>query len=194
MLKIDNQMELDVASNHELYRKLLPEHHKLRKILKLTDFYFIIDELKDNYCLDTGRNATDPILLFNYLMLKVIYKLSDVDLVERTSYDLSFKFFLGWDPLDTQFINPATVSKVRRKDLIDDSLMSSLIGKTTEIANDKNLIKSKSIIVDSTHTGARYNLKSPIEVLMELANNLRTNVYSYNEDYIGKFPKNQVME
>ena len=40
-----------------------------------------------------------------------------------------------------------------------------LINKTVEIALEKGIIKSKSIIVDATHTVARYNQKSPREVL-----------------------------
>lgn len=36
-----------------------------------------------------------------------------------------------------------------------------LIQKTVEIALEKDLITSKSIIVDATHTKARFNQKSP---------------------------------
>ena len=33
--------------------------------------------------------------LIRYLILKETYTLSDVDVVERSMYDMSFKFFLG---------------------------------------------------------------------------------------------------
>ena len=45
-----------------------------------------------------GRNAIDPICMFKYLLLKAIFELSDVDIVERSKYDLSFKYFLGMAP------------------------------------------------------------------------------------------------
>ena len=32
--------------------------------------------------------------MFKYLLLKAIYDLSDVDVVERSRYDMSFKYFL----------------------------------------------------------------------------------------------------
>ncbi|MDQ0089513.1 hypothetical protein J2T12_002925 [Paenibacillus anaericanus] len=32
---------------------------------------------KERYCLDNDRNAIDPIRMFKYLLLKVIFELSD---------------------------------------------------------------------------------------------------------------------
>ncbi|MBU3099907.1 transposase [Clostridium sp. DSM 17811] len=42
-----------------------------------------------------GRGDINPIMLFKYLLLKVIYELSDEDVVGRTLYDMSFKYFLN---------------------------------------------------------------------------------------------------
>ena len=60
----------------------------------MVDFSFIYDELLANYCLDNGRSAVPPIRMFKYLLLKSIYDLSDIDVVERSKYDMSFKYFL----------------------------------------------------------------------------------------------------
>lgn len=38
--------------------------------------------------MDNGRKAIDPIQLFKYLLLKVIFELSDVNIVERLRYDM----------------------------------------------------------------------------------------------------------
>ena len=81
-----------------IYDRLIPRDHILTKINELIDFSFIVDELREKYCLVDGRNAFSPILLFKYLLLKVIYNLSDRDLVERSLYDMSFKYFLGLRP------------------------------------------------------------------------------------------------
>ncbi|MHC2180200.1 hypothetical protein ACVLHI_000591 [Paenibacillus sp. PvR053] len=42
-----------------------------------------------------------------------------------------------------------------------------MVNKTVEIAIEKEIIKSKAIIVDATHTKARYNQKSPKEILLD---------------------------
>jgi hypothetical protein len=44
-------------------------------------------------------------------------------------------------------------------------LLDMLIGKTVEIALEKEIIQSKTIIVDATHTKARYNQKTPKKFL-----------------------------
>ena len=63
-----------------------------------------------------------------------------------------------------------------------------LIQKTVKIALEKNLIKNKSIIVDATHTKARFNQKSPKEFLMEKSKLLRKAVYQVDEGMKKKVP------
>ncbi|HAM63819.1 MAG TPA: IS1182 family transposase [Erysipelotrichaceae bacterium] len=173
---------------HELYLRLVPENNKLRKLLELSDFGFAYDELQTNYCLDNGRNATSPILLMKYLILKIIYRLSDEDVVDRTLYDLSFKYFLELDPMEVELIHPATLTKFRRKRLKDSELLNQLIGESIAIAKKHQLIESSTLILDSTHTRAKYNLLSPREALIEESKELRKTVYGYRQNYHDKFP------
>src|SRR5690606_7432823 len=128
------------------------------------------DRLRSKYCLDNGRNAVPPIRMFKYLLLKSIFDLSDMDVVERSKYDMSFKYFLDMAPEDP-VIEPSSLTKFRKLRLQDVGLLDLLIQKTVEIALDKNLINSKTIIVDATHTKARYNQKSPVDFLMEKSKN-----------------------
>jgi hypothetical protein len=48
---------------------------------------------------------------------------------------------------------------------------------------------SKTLIVDSTHSEARYNAKSAREYLLEICKNLRKKVYDIDESYTEKMPK-----
>ncbi|HDR7214985.1 TPA: IS1182-like element ISBcy1 family transposase, partial [Bacillus cytotoxicus] len=122
-----------------------------------------------------------------YLLLKSIFDLSDVDVVERSKYDMSFKYFLDMAPED-MVIDPSSLTKFRKLRLTDVGLLDMLIQKTVEIALEKNLIKNKSIIVDATHTKARFNQKSPKEFLMEKSKLLRKAVYQVDEGMKEKFP------
>ena len=63
-----------------------------------------------------------------------------------------------------------------------------LINKTVEVAIEKEIIKSKSIIVYATHTKARYNQLSPREILMDRSKKLRKAIYQINESMKNKFP------
>src|SRR5699024_9784223 len=86
----------------------------------------------------------------------------DVDIVERSKYDMSFKFFLDMAP-EESVIEPSSLTKFRKLRLKDVNLLDMLINKTVEIAIEKEVIKCNSIIVDATHTKARYNQKSLYE-------------------------------
>ena len=123
--------------------------------------------------------------MFKYLLLKTIYSISDVDVVERSRFDMSFKYFLGMVPEEGE-INPSSLTKFRKLRLKDADLLNLLIGKTVSIAIEKGLIRSKSIIVDATHTLSKSNPFTAIEVLKERSKLLRKAVYHIDEDWNAK--------
>lgn len=170
-----------------IYDLVVPKDNMLRKINELIDFSFVYDELLDKYCSNNGRNAIDPIRMFKYLLLKSIFDLSDMDIVERSKYDMSFKYFLGMAP-EASVIESSSLTKFRRLRLKDMNLLEMLINKTVEIAIEKGIIKSNSIIVDATHTSARYNQKSPREILQERSKRLRKSVYEIDENIKNTLP------
>ena len=182
---LNTQQRIKFSEHAVLYDMLIPKDNKYRLIDELIDFSFIYDELKDKYCLNNGRNAADPIKLFKYLMIKAVENLSDVDVVEHSRYDLSYKRFLGLMPED-DVIDPSLLTKFRRQRLKDVNLLDMLIAKTVGVALDKGIIKTKTIIVDATHTVSRANALSPIDVLKMRSKELR--------DRISRWPGNEDLE
>lgn len=170
-----------------IYDLVVPKENILRQINELVDFSFIMEELKAKYCLDNGRNAIPPIRMFKYLLLKMIFKISDVDVVERSQYDMSFKYFLDMAPEDP-VINPSSLTKFRRQRLQDVQLLDLLIAKTVEIAIEKNIITSKTLIVDATHTLSRYQKQTPKEYLQNQAKKVRKTIYSFDDSIKEKLP------
>ena len=185
LLMLNIQQKIKFSEHAVLYDMLIPEDNKYRLIDELIDFSFIYDEIKDKYCPDNGRTAADPIMLFKYLMIKVIDNFSDVDVVEHSRYDLSYKRFLGLMPED-DVIDPSLLTKFRRQRLKDVDLLDMLIGKTVGVALDKGIIKTKTIIVDATHTVSRANALSPIDVLKMRSKEVR--------DRICRWPGNEGIE
>lgn len=184
---IQQQQTLTLSPYMSIYDLVVPKDNILRKMYELIDFSFVYNELMDKYCHDNGRNAIHPIRMFKYLLLKSIHDLSDVDIVERSKYDMSFKYFLDMAPEDV-VIEPSSLTKFRKLRLKDVDLLDMLINKTVEIALEKGIIKSKSIIVDATHTKARYNQMSPKEILMDRSRKLRKSIYKVDESMKSKFP------
>jgi hypothetical protein len=145
-------------------------------------------------CLEVERKNESPIRMFKYLLLKTIFTVSDVDVVERSRYDMSFKYFLEMAP-EAEVIDPSSLTKFHKLRLKDMDLLNLLIGKTVSLALEKGIIKSKSIIVDATHSLSRSNPYSAIEVLRQRSKLLRKAVYSMDEDFKKLMPeKNELSD
>lgn len=185
---LSQEQELILSEYSGLYDIVVPQDNLLRRINTLVDFSFVYQELVDKYCSDNGRMAESPIRMFKYLLLKVIYDISDMDVVERSRYDMSFKYFLGMAP-EEDVINPSSLCKFRKLRLKDMDLMNLLIKKTVDIAIEKGVIKSRTIIVDATHTASRSNPYSPLEILRLRSRQLRKAIYDADEGMKDTLPK-----
>ncbi|PWK75370.1 transposase [Mucilaginibacter oryzae] len=148
------QQQIQFSSFSGLYELIVHKDNLLRKINDLVDFTFIYDEPVSKYRTTNGRAAESPVRMFKYLLLKTIFTVSDVDVVERSQYDMSFKYFLEISP-EEGVIDPSSLTKFRKLRLKDNDLLNLLINKTVTIAIEKGIIRSKSIIVDATHSLSR---------------------------------------
>lgn len=178
---LSSQLKLSLSYYSDLYDMIVPKDHILRKIRELVDFSFIYDELKNKYCLDNGRNAKNPILLFKYLLLKYLYNLSDNGVVERSRYDMSFKYFLELTP-EEEVIHPSLLTKFRKQRLKDENILDLLINKSVELAINQGVLKSNTIIVDSTHTEARYHKTTQREMLKKASTSLKAALKDSDKD------------
>ncbi|STO07498.1 IS1182 family transposase [Exiguobacterium aurantiacum] len=171
-----------------LYDLLIPADDELRLIHDLVSFDFITDLLEDTYCHDNGRMAVHPVRMFKYLFLKAHSNLSDVDLVRRAKTDLTYKYFLDLAPED-DVINPSSLTKFRRQRMDDDELLDKLIGHTVEVAKGMGLLKGRTLIVDATHSRARYGQKPIRQAIIDETKRLRQACYQSSVDAKGRFPE-----
>ena len=181
------QQKMQFSEYSSLYDLIVPKDNLLRKINDLIDFSFIYEELLAKYCHNNGRTAECPVRMFKYLLLKVIYTISDVDVVERSRFDMSFKYFLGLLPEDS-VINASSLTKFRKLRLKDTDLLNLLISKTVAISIDKGIIRSESIILDATHTLSKSNPFSALDILRERSKQLRKTVYKFDEQWKERMP------
>jgi len=186
MLVLQNKIQF--SEFNCLYDLIVPKDNFLRKINDLIDFSFIHEELVNKYCHNNGRTAESPIRMFKYLLLKTIYTLSDIDVVDRSRFDMSFKYFLDMTP-EEGVINSSSLTKFRKLRLKDTDLLNLLISKTVSIAIEKGIIRTKSIIVDATHTLSKSNPFSAIDVLRTRSKQLRKVVYSFDEGWKDRMPE-----
>jgi len=104
---------------------------------------------------------------------------------------MSFKYFLEMAP-EQGVIDPSSLTKFRKLRLKDTDLLNLLIGKTVSIAIEKGIVRSRSIIVDSTHSLSRSNPFSAVQVLKERSKLLRKAVYAIDKNWKGRMPDKNV--
>lgn len=182
------QESLVLSPHLSLYDMLIPKDHFLRQMNELVDFSFINEALAGCYSNEMGRLPIPPIQMFKYLLLKELSNLSDRDLMERARYDLSYKYFLDLAPEDP-VADYTTLSKFRTIRLKDVRLLNTLIQKTADIALELGIIKSKTMLVDSTHSKSRFQAYSPQDILYKRAKKLRQAIYQANESAKESMPK-----
>ena len=173
-----NQTSLVLSPYSKIFDVVVPANHRLRLLKDKVDFSFIRKEVKDNYCLDNGRNAEDPVRMFKYLFLKCMYDLSDQNQIKKKIKNKAIKFFLDIAP-EAEVIDPSLLSKFRRKRLKDMKLMDFLIAKSIKMAVDLVLMKSLTLIIDATHTCSHYNPYASLELLRLRSKQLRHAIYNF---------------
>jgi len=186
---LQQQKTLNLSPYSELYDLLVKKDSDLRRIHDEIDLSFVYSELVKNYSEDNGRTAVDPIRMFRYLLLKVIYDLSDVAVVERSLTDLSFKYFLDMAPEEVNLIDPSSLAKFRKLRLKSIDLLNLLIGRTIAIAKQKKLIKKGTIIIDATHTSARAMVYKPVVYMHMRINRLAKTLEVLHKNLVKSFPK-----
>lgn len=191
MLRTYEQLQFNFNEHYnDLYDILVPKDNKYRIIKENVKFNFIYDALEDKYCLDNGRDAVSPVLLFKYLIIKDLEHLSDEDVVKHSLYDLSMKYFLDMNVDETKLIHPSLLTKFRKLRLKDNNLLQTLLNQTTALGIKKGKINPSNLVMDATHSKAKYNSISPREMLIQRSKELRKIVYSFDgADMKEKFPK-----
>jgi transposase len=90
--------------------------------------------------------------MFKLCLLEYLYKLSDPEIVKRTQTDVAYRWFLGLNIADKVPDN-TTISHFRSKRL-GDKLFEEFINAIVKTCIDKELVKSKRYMIDSTDVAA----------------------------------------
>ena len=185
MLRIDNQLKFSEYEN--LYDVVVPKNNILRKIRETIDFSFVNLMLAKSYCEHFGRPAKEPEMMFKIMFLKRMYDLSDEVLVDNLGYNMAYKYFIGLAPED-ETIDPSLLTKFRKTRITED-ILEEMITETMRQAIEKGLVKSRAIIVDSTHSYSKGNPETPTQILRRMTKTLRKEIYKTQVDLAEQFPE-----
>lgn len=149
----DTQSEMEFVSIEEL----VPEEHLLRKVDRAIDFEFIRDRVKDLYCLDNGRPAVDPVMLFKMLVIGYLFGIrSERQLVRDIQVNMAYRWFLGLGLRDA-VPDASTISQNRRRRFTESTIYQEIFDEIVLQAMEKKLVNGRVLYTDSTHLKASAN-------------------------------------
>lgn len=178
--------QLTASFHAELYQ-LVPKDHLLRKIDAAVDFGFVHELVEDSYCKYYGRPANEPELLFRLLFLQILYNLSDERMIQEAGVNLAYKWFVGINPEDP-LPDASQLSRFRNHRL-GASQVEDVLKHVVSQCIKQGLVKSKTIIMDATHTLAGSQKQKPFEVLRDAAKRLFRVVVKRHPKLEKKLPK-----
>lgn len=155
------------SSLHSSLYNRIPQNHILKLINNAVDFGFVNNLLESSYCKYYGRPAKEPEMMIRLLVLQYLYNYSDAQLIEQTSVNLAYMWFIGINPED-ELPNPSLLSKFRTQRLKETTL-DDIIKEVVKQCDKKGIIKGTSMSIDCTHTQANTVKKVPERIMKHLA-------------------------
>jgi len=149
-----------------LYDKI-PDDHVLKNIAKVVDFSFINKMLEGSYSKHFGRPAKEPEMMAKLLILQYLYNLSDIQVIEQTSLNLAYMWFVGINP-DDDLPDASLLAKFRIQRLKDTSV-DDIITEVVRQCVEKGIIKGTGLTIDATHVKANTMKLVPERIMKRLA-------------------------
>mgnify|MGYP000900646151 FL=1 len=174
-----NDGQIDIF-NQMIFERLIPKNHLLLKIDALIDFSFIYDIVKDYYS-EIGRESYDPVILFKLCLLEYLYVLSDRQVVERATTDISFRWFLKLT-IEDKVPDDTTISHFRSKRL-GNKPFEEFFNAIVQKCIDSDIVKTHRYIVDSTDVQANVNYPSEKKLLCNAYRRLIRELERYNNNF-----------
>lgn len=152
--------QLKLSEYHGIYDRIVPKNHLLRKINDQLNFSFVNTLLEKSYCVELGRPAKEPELMFKLMFLKRFYDLSDREVISRATTDLAYKYFLDLNPED-DLPNDSLLTKFRKSRINSEEILEEMLTEIVRQAVEKGVIKGNAIIVDATHSKSKGIQETP---------------------------------
>jgi transposase len=155
--------------DRQVFGKLVPRDHPLRKALQVIrwdDFYPL---LAPYYCRDKGQPAIYPVLLLKLEYLRYHANLSDSQVIERAKTDVAFRYFLQMgvsEPLPV----PSLLSIFRGR--LGREGFRQVFDKVVGMAREHGLVKDRLRLKDASHVIANIAVPSTLALVAEVRDKL----------------------
>lgn len=182
MLTIDPTPAL-TEFDHHVFALVVPPDHYLRQVVAHIDFERFRLCLAETYSLELGRPPIPPLRMLKIMFLRFHYKLSDYQVMARTTTDMAFRWFLGL-PVGSPVPHPSNGTYFRQR-LGAERFMQVFQDLITQ-AREAGLIKDRLRLKDATHLLADVANVQPLQLVAQVRDRLLQAATPLWADWVGE--------
>lgn len=168
--------------DQQMFKRLVPADHYLRRVKALIDFERFRPELAACYSPDQGRPADDPVLMLKLEYLQFQYNLSDREVISETQVNVAFRFLLDLAS-DSALPDPSLLTIFRQR-LGEQTHQKVFDGLITQ-ARALGLVKARLRLKDATHVIANIAVPSTIRLVATARHHLLQAARPFDPDRVG---------
>jgi transposase len=163
MLQPENLVPLS-DSERQLFARLVPEDHFLRRLVQIVDFERFRPVLAAVYCQDDGRPPLDPVFMLKLEVVALHYRLSDRELMRQAQVNVAYRLFVG---LSCTSPLPHHTSMTYFRDRVGAERMQEIFHVVLGRARELGLLRNRLRLKDATHLIANIAVPSTIRLVAE---------------------------
>lgn len=129
-------------------RDLIPEDHILKRVDKILDLSWLIEEVRDTYCVDLGRRSIDPESALR-LMLAGFFQgiVHDRRLMQEATVNLAIRWFAGYG-LHEDLPDHSSLTRIRQR--WGAERFKQIFARTVAACKTVGLVNGQTVHVDAT--------------------------------------------
>lgn len=128
--------------------QIIPDDHILKRVDRVLDFSWLIDEVRDSYCEDNGRPAIDPEAALRLMLAGFFHGIiHDRKLMREAQVNIAIRWFAGYD-LNDKLPDHSSLTNIRKR--WGAKRFKKIFQKIVKACVDACLVSGETVHADAT--------------------------------------------
>ncbi len=150
--------------DHQVFHAVIPVNHELTKALECIDWEGFRETLESYYSPNLGQPAIDPVRMFKLEFLRYQHRLSDRQVIDRATTDMSYRYFLqvgvGYRLPDNSLLS-------RFRGRLGAEGFQEIFQKLVAMAREQGLVKDRLRLKDASHVIANIAVPTTLKLIAQ---------------------------
>jgi transposase len=167
---VDEPWRYEVTEfDRRVFEVFVAREHPLRKALMAIPWAEFETDLAPYYCAEQGQPAIKPLVMLKLEYLRYQHQLSDRQVIDRTSTDVSFRYFLQVGAL-FRLPDPSSLSRFRGR--LGRDGFHRVFDRLTSLARSAGLVQDRLRLKDASHVVANIAVPTTLGLLGQIRDRL----------------------